>query len=165
MSDDQQQAGTEPTGDETTDQQPPAQEDTTDWKAEARKWETRAKTNKGKADQFDQLQQASKTEEQKQADRLADLETSAKTATAKALRLEIALDLGLPKAWAGRLQGDTEDELRADAKAILADLKAPTPPVASPPKERPGLPGSQAAPQEPSPDPKKIAERVLERRR
>lgn len=147
------------------DSGPPAQEDTTDWKAEARKWENRAKTNKDKADQFDQLQQANKTEAEKQADRLAELETSAATATGKALRLEIALDLGLPKAWALRLQGDTEDELRADAKAILADLKQPTPPVASPPKERPGVPGSQAAPQETAPDPKKIAERVLERRR
>lgn len=37
----------------------------TDWKAEARKWEERAKANKAKADQWDAQEQANKTELQK----------------------------------------------------------------------------------------------------
>ncbi len=38
------------------------------------------------------------------------------------LRQKVALDAGLPAKWVGRLQGDTEEELAADAEAILADL-------------------------------------------
>lgn len=55
--------------------------DATDWKAEARKWEQRAKDNKkaaddnaGAAQQLADLQNASKTAEQKTADRIAGLE-------------------------------------------------------------------------------------------
>ncbi len=43
----------------------------TDWKAEARKWEERAKANKAKADQWDAQEEASKTELQK-ANELAE---------------------------------------------------------------------------------------------
>lgn len=44
-------------------------------------------------------------------------------------RADIALELGLPAKWVGRLQGDTEDELRADAAEILADLNKPKKPA------------------------------------
>ncbi len=43
----------------------------TDWKAEARKWERLAKTNKAKADQWDAAEEANKTELQKLADQNA----------------------------------------------------------------------------------------------
>ncbi len=43
----------------------------TDWKAEARKWEERAKANKAKADQWDAQEEANKTELQK-ANELAE---------------------------------------------------------------------------------------------
>lgn len=42
-----------------------------------------------------------------------------------ALRLEIALDLGLPKEIASRLQGKDRDEMVADAEKLL-ELLAPT---------------------------------------
>jgi hypothetical protein len=45
------------------------------------------------------------------------------------VRADIALELGLPAKWVGRLQGDTEDELRADAAEILADLNKPKKPT------------------------------------
>jgi len=45
------------------------------------------------------------------------------------VRADIALELGLPAKWVGRLQGDTEDELRADAAEILADLNKPKKPA------------------------------------
>ncbi|MEQ4566186.1 hypothetical protein [Paenarthrobacter sp. CAP02] len=45
------------------------------------------------------------------------------------VRADIALELGLPAKWMGRLQGDTEDELRADAAEILADLNKPKKPA------------------------------------
>lgn len=41
------------------------------------------------------------------------------------LRQKVALDAGLPAKWVGRLQGDSEEELVADAASILADLNKP----------------------------------------
>jgi hypothetical protein len=38
------------------------------------------------------------------------------------LRQKVALDTGLPAKWVARLQGDTEEELAADAATILTDL-------------------------------------------
>lgn len=38
------------------------------------------------------------------------------------LRQKVALDAGLPAKWVGRLHGDDEESLRADALEILADL-------------------------------------------
>ena len=38
------------------------------------------------------------------------------------LRSDIALELGLPAKWVARLHGDSEEDLRADALEILADL-------------------------------------------
>jgi hypothetical protein len=45
------------------------------------------------------------------------------------VRADIALELGLPAKWVGRLQGDSEEELRADAAEILADLNKPKKPA------------------------------------
>lgn len=60
-----------------------------------------------------------KSEAEKTAERLAKLEEDSKTGTAKAMRYEIALDKGLPKALAERLQGSTREELEADADELL----------------------------------------------
>lgn len=45
------------------------------------------------------------------------------------LRQTVALDAGLPAKWVARLHGDTEEELRADALEILADLNKPRKPA------------------------------------
>ena len=50
--------------------------------------------------------------------RITDLETAS-------LRYEIALDLGLPKEIAARLQGKDRDEMVADAEKLL-ELLSPT---------------------------------------
>lgn len=57
---------------------------------------------------------------QLKAEQKAREEAAAKAAAAErqALRLKVAADLGLPPALAGRLQGETEDELRADAETL-----------------------------------------------
>lgn len=54
------------------------------------------------------------------------------------LRQKVALNAGLPAKWVGRLQGDTEEELAADAAEILADLnrtKKPAPDPSQGPRE------------------------------
>jgi len=48
------------------------------------------------------------------------------------LRQKVALEVGLPAKWVGRLQGDSEEELAADAASILADLNKPRTPAPDP---------------------------------
>lgn len=50
------------------------------------------------------------------------LRDRAKTAEAKVLRYEVAAKKDLPLAWAARLQGETKDELLADADELLAAI-------------------------------------------
>lgn len=45
------------------------------------------------------------------------------------LRQKVALETGLPAKWVGRLQGESEEDLAADAAAILADLNRPRKPA------------------------------------
>jgi len=106
----------------------PAQ-DATDWKSEARKWEARAKENSAKvaelsplAERLAEIEESSKTAEQKAAERAAALEESdrEKGATisgleSKLLRYEVAAAKGLDLKAALRLQGSTKEELEADA--------------------------------------------------
>lgn len=65
-----------------------------------------------------------KTEAEKTAEKLAGLEKSNERNAAKALRLEIAIDKGLPKALAARLQGSTREELEADADNLMQLVSA-----------------------------------------
>lgn len=60
--------------------------------------------------------------------------TKAEQAELKALKFEVAYDEGLPKELVGRLVGNTEEELRADAKSLLALVgeKGPKVPKADP---------------------------------
>lgn len=48
------------------------------------------------------------------------------------LRQAVALEAGLPAKWVGRLHGETEEELRADALEILADLNKTRKPAPDP---------------------------------
>lgn len=74
----------EPTPTPPADQaaQPPAtpETDTTDWKAEARKWEARAKENRTAAEKLAQLEDANKSETEKLADKLTQAEQRAQEA-------------------------------------------------------------------------------------
>ncbi|MBN8883406.1 MAG: hypothetical protein J0H73_13960 [Salana multivorans] len=109
----------------------PAQE--TDWKAEARKWEARAKENAEKAKAHDAAVEASKTAEQKVADRLAaaearvaEFETREQIAAWKA---EVSTETGVP---AVALAGSTREEIEAHA-ATLKPLITPTQPAPADP--------------------------------
>lgn len=106
----------------------PAQEPT-DWKAEARKWESRAKENLAKVTELSpaaarlaEIEEANKTAEQKAAERFEALEKSDREKEAaiaereaKLLRYEVAAAKGLDLKAALRLQGTTKEEIEADA--------------------------------------------------
>lgn len=99
---------------------------------EAKNLRDRLKAAEGRLAEVDD---ATKTETERMAERLAAAEARA----AWADRLEVAGDKGLTPAQARRLQGDTHDELAADADAFLAELEAAAPADPSPatPRRRP----------------------------
>ncbi len=101
----------------TVEQPSPAQEQApatppvkpeTDWKAEARKWETRAKENNAAAKRLAEIEEASKSEAQKQAEAFANLQAENARLQAEALRSQVAATKGVP---ADLLAGTTEEEL------------------------------------------------------
>lgn len=93
----------------------PAQ-DATDWKAEARKWEARAKENAVKARRADELEESQKSEIQKAQERADAAERELATTKQETLRLSVAAKHGVP---AHLLSGSNEDEIEASAQALI----------------------------------------------
>jgi hypothetical protein len=136
--------GTPPAGDGKPDGgKPPAQEDkVTDWKAESRKWETRAKENKDAAEKLQQLEDAQKSELQKANDRAEKAEKRAEEAEKRAKELEgaqtrrdlaekVGADKRVPVQLLMRGGGDTEESMKAYADEILAYRNGKAPGVVS----------------------------------
>lgn len=105
--------------------QTPAKADT-DWKAEAKKWESRAKENSSAAARLAEIEEAKKTNEQRLEERATAAEKLAASNALSAARASIALEKGLTASQAKRLVGSTEEELAADADDLLADLGTKT---------------------------------------
>lgn len=113
--------GKDPTTPATPEVKPsepePAKE--TDWKAEARKWEDRAKANKAAADKLAEIEEASKTAEQKAAERTAELEAKVKQYESEkqiaGWKSEVEKATGVP---AAALAGSTKEEIEAHAETL-----------------------------------------------
>lgn len=119
------------TSDQTTDAQPETGEAEVDWKAKAREWEKRAKQNHAqlqellpKAQQFDALEAASKSDLQRAQEQIAALQQQAANNERQALIVSVALEKGLPASLARRLQGESRDDLEADADELLSQFQA-----------------------------------------
>jgi hypothetical protein len=107
---------------------PPAQEtppetapevEETDWKAEARKWEQRAKENKSAADRLAELEDANKSEIQKASDKATAAEKAAAEAKAEALRWKVAAKHGITEEDADLfLTGTDEETLTKQAQRL-----------------------------------------------
>jgi predicted Zn-dependent protease len=69
--------------------------------------------------------EAEMTELDKANKRTAELEARLKQIERENVQREIAAKVGLPAKLASRLQGETPEEMEADAKAILEDLPKP----------------------------------------
>lgn len=100
--------------------------DNTDWKQEARKWETRSKQNladkeslEEAAKKWQEYQETQKTEAEKTAERLAKVESEALSARTELLRYKVAAAKGIPENALKFLHGSTEEELTASAEDIL----------------------------------------------
>jgi ribosomal protein S24E len=80
---------------------------------------------RAKASKYDELEQASKTEQEKALERAAKAEREAAEARTELLRHRVAASAGLPPEMAARLRGSTEEELTADAGELQKLLGAP----------------------------------------
>ncbi|MGN0100752.1 MAG: hypothetical protein ACI39C_07415 [Dietzia sp.] len=78
---------------------------------------------------------------EERAQRIAELEKTNAELSLAQTRRDVADAAGLPSWMAPRLQGTTEDELRADAEKVLAELGTPKPPT---PRPDPGQGGRPA---------------------
>jgi len=108
--------------------QAPAQEPETDWKAQARKWEERAKENAKAAERLAELEEAAKTEEQKRAEQLAELQAKVTEYETReqiaAWKAEVAEATGVP---ANALAGSTKEEIEAHAETLKPLIAQPQP--------------------------------------
>lgn len=105
-----------------------AQADTTDWKAEARKWEQRAKENKSKADAYDEAQEAAKSDLQKALERAEKAEKLNAEYEAEKERIAAvkaaAVSTGVDYELLLMMQGNTPEEIAANAELLKAKLEA-----------------------------------------
>jgi hypothetical protein len=108
----------------------PAQE--TDWKAEARKWEDRAKANKSAAEKLAELEEANKTAEQKAAERLEAAERRAAELEAKAAKAEVAAAAGVPADLLEGPASSSAEDLQAYAEKLIAFKGVPAEPGTGP---------------------------------
>lgn len=119
---------------------PPAE--TTDWVAEARKWEQRAKENKTAADELAQIKESQKSDAERAADALRAAQSEAEQARAELLRYKVAATHGITDAddIALFLTGTDEDTLTKQATRLAARVgdDSPRPPKPDPNQGRSG---------------------------
>ena len=111
----------------------PAQDDATDWKAEARKWEQRSKDNKTELDALTGKYAAQETQITELTGKVTAFESKTERA---ALLAKVATAHGVP---ADVLRGADETELTAHAETLKA-LIVPSAPVIDGQGKTPGTP-------------------------
>lgn len=101
----------------------------TDWKAEARKWERRAKDNakyREAADKWADYEKSLKPEQERMADELDGLRKEAATAKLALLRYEVAKEKQVPLEAVRLLSGETKEELEEAADSLLTLIESQT---------------------------------------
>ena len=95
----------------------------TDWKAEARKWEKRAKDANGDRDaaaKWREYEASLKPAQERLAEELATSKQEAESARAALLRYEVASEKGIPADALRLLTGSTREELEESADVLMA---------------------------------------------
>lgn len=113
-----------------------------------------------------ELEEANKTEAQKLADAHKSAEERATKAEARLARLDACLKAGLDPKFAGRLQGNTPEELEADAKEFASVVTVPASGTAPSPGRAPRARLDSARPNAgdtETADPDAIAQKALKR--
>ena len=123
---------TEPTIDQVTE--PTGTETEVDWKAQARKWEQRAKASKADsedAQRWREYVETQKTEQEKVNDELARVKAEAEAAKLELMRIQIASAKGISGEAVKLLKGSSIEELEAEADllvSLMATSNKPTQP-------------------------------------
>ena len=119
----QAQAGQQPAPEAKAQAEP---KDPTDWKAEARKWEARAKENKAKADAYDAAEEERKSDLQKATERADRAEAELKAIKEEQERARAVKDAaaryGVDEETLSRMGGDIESNAE-----FLKSRKPPQP--------------------------------------
>ena len=138
------------TAEEPTDDviaEPQGDADTTDWKAEARKWEKRAKDANGDrelAQKWREYEASLKPAQERMAEELAAVKAAEETARLALLRYEVATDKGIPSDAIRLLNGSSREELEEAADALVALIASQSKPKQPMPDESQGRPATAA---------------------
>jgi hypothetical protein len=116
-------------------------------RSEIRDLKPKAKKAEELAQAEEQRKQAEMTELQKLQASLEKAQAELKAAKIAEMKNAIAAKVNLPLAFADRLQGETPEELEADAKKLLEALPKPQPPKVSPTSPSGASPGETIAQQ------------------
>lgn len=120
----------------------------TDWKAEARKWENRAKASKADSDaaaKWRDYEEAQKPIQERMAAELAQTKAEASQATAELLRYKIASEKGISGDATKLLKGTTQEELESEADLLLSLIANQSKPKTPMPDENQGKPAPASA--------------------
>lgn len=131
----------------STETEPQGEADTTDWKAEARKWEKRAKDANGDrelAQKWREYEAAQKPAQERMAEELAATKQAEETARLALLRYEIAAEKQIPSDAIRLLNGSTREELEEAADALVALIASQSKPKTPLPDESQGRPATAA---------------------
>lgn len=111
-----------PATDAPADKEPTEQKPTETvefWKQKAREQEKRAKENSKAADRLAEIENANKTEAEKAAAKIAELEADAASARVEALRFRVASEYGIDGKRAELLlTASTEEAMKEQAEAL-----------------------------------------------
>ena len=124
MSDDNtaEAAATETEASTEQPDQPKPSETVDFWKQKAREQEKRAKENASAAQRLAEIEQSQKSEAEKAADRIKQLEGEAESARRDALRFKVASEFGIATERAELLlTGSDEETMRRQAEALKGE--------------------------------------------
>ena len=125
-----------------TEAEAPQGEAGTDWKTEARKWETRAKADHEAANKWREFETSQKSEYERLAERLAQAEATASEASAKAIRYEVATAKGIPAEALDLITGNDRETIEASADKLAALIAAQSKPNQTKPDPNQGMPAT-----------------------
>lgn len=131
--------------DTASEQEPHGESKEIDWKAQARKWENRAKeaqADRELAAKWREYESSQKSDHEKLAEKLAQAEATASAATSKLLRYEVAANKGIPADAIELLSGSNQDELEAAAEKLLALISDQSKPKTPRPDDLQGKPAT-----------------------
>jgi hypothetical protein len=114
------ETNTEAAPEEVTEETPQGTTPDTDWKAEARKWENRAKSDHDAANKWREFELSQKSDLEKLTEELDRYKSEASEASLRLLRHEVAATKGIPHEALELLTGSDREELEAAADKLLS---------------------------------------------